>query len=129
MPQAAQPDGVRCLRVTALDPHADCLRSLRESQRLRLVSELDSRGVAHCYDEASGCAYYLCARSGEILVWTWQPIASWWEATILRSLLLSLTQPLDDEAALQLFLRATNRRAEVLIAPRRPERAGSVGAK
>jgi hypothetical protein len=116
-------DGVRCQRLTALDEMADCLRSLPEDMRLHLLRELAGRGCAECYDYARGCAYYIVCDEGQILVWTWQPIASLWEAAILRSLLQSMTQPLDDQAALELLDRATNRRAAVLVAPVRRQSA------
>jgi hypothetical protein len=116
---SAHGEGVRCVRLRTPQELADFLGALTEGRRLRVTRDLDEHGRAQLYDDLGECAYYLSREGAEIAAWTWQPVASWLEAAVLQSLLLALTQPLDQAAARELLDRATNRRVKPLFAPRR----------
>lgn len=87
-----------------------------------IALDLDLRGEAHRYDSATQCAHYFWKDNQAVSLWTWSPISSYWEAAIIRSLIQSRNEPLSDAAAMQVLLRATNRRAEFLVPSRQRPR-------
>ena len=119
MPYVAVSDGVQLTRASTAGELEKCLESLPHEARFDVARELDERGQAHGYDGVSQFAYYLQRENTDVLVWTWSPIASYWEAAILLSLIKSLKEPLSEGTAIELLDRATNRRVELVIAPRR----------
>ena len=119
MPHVAVSDGVQFTRACTAGELAKSFESLPHEVRYDVTRELDERGQAHGYDGVSQFAYYLKRDNTDVLLWTWSPIASYWEAAILLSLIKSLKEPLSEGAAIELLDRATNRRVELVIAPRR----------
>ena len=119
MPHVAVSDGVQLTRARTAGELEKSLESLPHEVRYDVARELDERGQAHGYDGTSQFAYYLQRDNTDFLMWTWSPIASYWEAAILLSLIKSLKEPLSESTAIELLDRATNRRVELVIAPRR----------
>jgi hypothetical protein len=120
--------GVRLTHASSPADFEEVLESLPNSSRDGIALDLELRGEAHRYDPANQCAHYLRKENQAISLWTWSPIGSYWEAAILRSLIQSRKEPLSDEAAVQILLRATNRRAEFLVPSRqRPQPSHDVG--
>src|SRR5688572_24026747 len=108
MPRVALSDGVQCTRAGTPGKLEKSFESLPHGVRHGVARDLDERGEAHGYDSDSQCAYYLQREDASVLIWTWSPIASYWEAAIL-SLIKSLEEPLSGEAANDLLDRAINR--------------------
>ena len=117
MPHVAVSDGVQFTRACTAVELAKSFESLPHEVRYDVARELDARGEAHGYDGVSQFAYYLQRDNTGVLLWTWSPIASYWEAAILLSLIKSLKEPLSEGTAIELLDRATNRRVELVIAP------------
>jgi hypothetical protein len=121
MPHTALGDGVRYVRTSRAGELQQRLEPLAERLRRGVIADIDERGQAYCFDCAAQCAWYLRCEGAEVLVWQWTPIETYWEAAILRSLILSLDQPLSAELAMALRERATNRRVELMADARRYE--------
>jgi hypothetical protein len=108
--------GVSRTTISSVGPDfEEVLESFPYSSRDGIALDLELRGEAHRYDSEGQCAHYLRKENQAINVWTLRPIGSYWEAAILRSLIQSLREPFSDEAAMQVLLRATNRRVEFLV--------------
>lgn len=119
----APADGVSLTRAMTLAQLEGSLDSLAHQPRFDIACNLEERGRAYFYDTVHQCAYYLCSQDADVLVWTWKPVETWWEAAILRSLIEARDEPLDEVTALEFRRRATNRRPDWLIAQRRYRRA------
>jgi hypothetical protein len=83
-----------------------------------LVLDLDLKGEAHRYDALNQSVYYLQRANDSVIMWTWCPIGSYWEAAILRILIASEKESLSSETATQILFRATNRRPDFLVPSR-----------
>jgi hypothetical protein len=114
--------GVRLAHAASPAEVNALIESLPRFSHDEIALDLDLRGEAHRYDPANQCAHYFRKENQAVSLWTWSPIGSYWEAAILRSLIQSRNEPLTDAAAMQLLLRATNRRAEFFVPSRqRPQ--------
>lgn len=123
MRSSAPADGVSLTQARTLAELEGSLGSLAHQPRFDIACDLEERGRAYFYDAAHQCAYYLCGQDADVLVWTWTPVETWWEAAILRSLIEGLNEPLNEATALEFRSRAINRRPDWLIAPRQNRRA------
>jgi hypothetical protein len=114
--------GVRLARAASPSEVEALIGSLPRFSPDGIALDLDLRGEAHRYDPENQRVHYFRKESRAVSLWTWSPIGSYWEAAILRSLIQSRTEPLSGESAMQVLLRATNRRAEFLVPARQRPR-------
>lgn len=94
------------------------LGALPDGVRFGIACDLDERGQALRLDGRSHHVYYLRWDRDDVVIVTWGPMSTLFEAAILLSSIKSLTQPLDQETAIRLY-RAATYRAEFVAEPKR----------
>jgi hypothetical protein len=119
MTQRILGEGVRFERVSTPRELESSLDLLPNGVRFGIACELDERGQALRMDGRNQCVHYLHWDGDDIVMLTWGPLSTLFEAAILLSSVKTVSGPIDEETAVQLYRGATSRRAEFLVEPKR----------
>ena len=118
MSQGSPADGVRFERVGTSRDLERILGALSTRLRFDIARDLDERGEALRLDPQTQRVHHLRCDDDEIVIATWGPMSTLFEAAILLSALKTLPGFLDEETAVRLYRQATFRE-EFPAEPRR----------
>ena len=122
MSQPALAEDVRYERVSTPRALEAGLRALPEGVRFGITRELNDRGQVFRLDGQSQRVHYLRWDGDDIVIVTWGPMSTLFEAAILLSSIKTLARPIDEKTAVQLCRQATFR-AEFVVEPRKHPQA------
>ena len=118
MSQGSPAEGVRFERVGTSRDLERSVGALSTRLRFDIARDLDERGEALRLDPETQRVHHLRCEGDEIVIVTWGPMSTLFEAAILLSALKTLPGFLDEETAVRLYRQATFRE-EFQVAPRR----------